>query len=256
MKYTRYISKTSQQVIPLRALPRTRALRNSDFDSGTPEYYPYNQSIPHKSVVNDQFYSSIDVWSANCDRKLGKKEREYITLLEDKLEELQRGNRKTCIELKNVPKSHNESSDDLVNMVLNLSKNIGLEMESRDIKDIYRLPTKKEGVTNTPIIVETSSTMLKTNLLKKAKSYNIKNKTKLQAKQLGLTNNTEAPVFISEQLTPKGARLFFLARDLSNTKQYKYCWTSYGRVLVKKDDNSSAIVIKSEAQVHHLLQSA
>lgn len=63
-------------------------------------------------------------------------------------------------------------------------------------------------------------------------------------------------MFISEQLTPKGARLFFLARDLSNTKQYKYCWTSYGRVLVKKDDNSSAIVIKSEAQVHHLLQSA
>lgn len=208
-------------------------------------------SITNLTTQNEEFRKKIELLELQ-----GKKEREYITLLEDKLEELQRGNRKTCIELKNVPKSHNESSDDLVNMVLNLSKNIGLEMESRDIKDIYRLPTRKEGVTNTPIIVETSSTMLKTNLLKKAKSYNIKNKTKLQAKQLGLTNNTEAPVFISEQLTPKGARLFFLARDLSNTKQYKYCWTSYGRVLVKKDDNSSAIVIKSEAQVHHLLQSA
>ena len=98
--------------------------------------------------------------------------------------------------------------------------------------------------------------MLKTNLLKKAKSFIIRNKTKIQAKQLGLTNNTETPVFVSEQLTPKGARLFFLARDLANSKQYKFCWTSYGRVLVKKDENSRAIVIKSEAQVHHLLQSA
>lgn len=131
-------------------------------------------SITNLTTQNEEFRKKIELLELQ-----GKKEREYITLLEDKLEELQRGNRKTCIELKNVPKSHNESSDDLVNMVLNLSKNIGLEMESRDIKDIYRLPTRKEGVTNTPIIVETSSTMLKTNLLKKAKSYNIKNKTKL-----------------------------------------------------------------------------
>lgn len=208
-------------------------------------------SIASLTTQNEEFRKKIELLELQ-----GRKDREYIALLEDKLEELQRGARKTCIELKNVPKSPNESSDDLINMVLNLSKNVGLEMESRDIKDIYRLPAKKEGATNTPIIIETGSTMLKTNLLKKAKSYNVKNKTKLQAKQLGLTNNTEAPVFISEQLTPKAARLFFLARDLSNSKQYKYCWTSYGRVLVKKDDNSRAIVIKSEAHVHHLLQGA
>lgn len=50
------------------------------------------------------------------------------------------------------------------------------------------------------------------------------------------------------------ARLFFLARDLAKSKIYKYCWTSFGRVFVRKDDTSKIVCIQSEAQVHRLLQ--
>lgn len=185
---------------------------------------------------------------------LEKKDREYIAILEDRVEELQRGTRKTCIELKNVPRKPQETRNDLTKMVLCLARNIDLDLGTKDIKDVHRIQGKKAGINNTPVIVELGSSILKSDMLQKVKTYNIKNKTKLQAKHLGFTSNEETPVFVSEQLTAKGARLFFLARDLAKSKQYKYCWTAHGRVFVKKDDNSRSILIASEAQVHHLLQ--
>ena len=169
---------------------------------------------------------------------------------------MQRQSRKTCIEIKNVPRSDRESTEDLAKMVLCFAKNINLEMETRDIKDIFRLQAKPENKrSSTPIIVELGSTVLKTDLLKKVKLFNVKNKNKLRAKHLGHASE-DTPVFVSEQLTPKAARLFFLARELVKSTKYKYCWTSFGKVLVRKDDHSRIIHITNEAQVHFMLQEA
>ncbi|CAH2208429.1 jg27309 [Pararge aegeria aegeria] len=142
-------------------------------------------------------------------------------------------------------------------MVLCLSETINVKLESRDIKDIFRLPSRKQETnSNSPIVVELGSTILKSELLKQAKSFNIKNKIKIQAKHLGHTTKEDTPVFLAEHLTPQGARLFFLARDLVKTGKYKYCWTSYGKILVRKDDTSKVIHITNESQIHNLVQSA
>ncbi|CAH2088400.1 unnamed protein product [Euphydryas editha] len=139
-------------------------------------------------------------------------------------------------------------------MMTCLSKNINLDFCPRDIKDIFRIKARNESENSPPIIVELGSTILKTDMLKKTKDFNIKNKCKLQAKHLGFTTNEDTPVYLSEQLTAKGARLFFLSRDLVKTKKFKYCWTAFGRVFVRKDDASKIICIQNEAQVHQLLQ--
>ncbi|CAH2093521.1 unnamed protein product [Euphydryas editha] len=55
-------------------------------------------------------------------------------------------------------------------------------------------------------------------------------------------------------LTAKGARLYFLARDLAKSQNYKFCWTSYGRIYVRKNENSPVIVIKNENHVNSLMQ--
>lgn len=91
-------------------------------------------------------------------------------------------------------------------------------------------------------------------MLKMCKSFNIKNKSKLRAKHMGFKKEEETPVYISEQLTAKGARLHFLARDLAKSNKYKYCWTAYGKIFVRKDENSAVIQITYEAQVQHLFQ--
>lgn len=205
-------------------------------------------SVENLSRQNDEFQKKIQSLELQA-----KKDREYITLLEERLEDQQRRSQKNCIELKNVPRKDQEKRGDLINMVMCLSKNISVDLDIKDIKDIHRVQGK-DKTKDTPIVVELGSTLLKTDILQKAKSYNRKNPTKIQAKHLGFTIKEDNPIFISEQLTAKGNRLYFLARDLAKTKNYKFCWTAFGRVFVKRNENSQAVIIKNEAQVHHLLQ--
>lgn len=214
--------------------------------------YNIDQSISLLMSHDEEFRKKIEMLETQA-----KIDRDNIVILENKIEDLQRVSRKTCVELKNVPKKSQESSEDLIKMVLCLSETINVKLESRDIKDIFRLPSRKQETnSNSPIVVELGSTILKSELLKQAKSFNIKNKIKIQAKHLGHTTKEDTPVFLAEHLTPQGARLFFLARDLVKTGKYKYCWTSYGKILVRKDDTSKVIHITNESQIHNLVQSA
>ncbi|KAI5644497.1 hypothetical protein NE865_03386 [Phthorimaea operculella] len=174
------------------------------------------------------------------------------TILEDKIELMQKSYRKTNFEIKNVPKKENETKEDLINMITCLSSTVGATITKMEVKDVYRVRGKNDGVQNTPIVVETSSTLLKTDLLKKCKSFNVTNKIKLRAKHLGFVKNEETPIFVSEQLTPKASRLYFLARDLIKSTAFKYCWTAYGNVYVRKDDTSQIITITNEAQIQQL----
>lgn len=178
----------------------------------------------------------------------------YIAVLEDIIEDLQRGNRKSNFEMKNVPKLKGEDKDNLIDMVLKLSGNIGCQLAKSDIKDIYRVRGRKEKTQNTPIIVELISTLTKSEMLRMCKSFYIKHKTKICAKHLGIGVDGDTPVYISEQLTAKGSRLHFLARDLAKSKSYKYCWTAYGKVYVRQEDTTPIITINNEAQVQQLMQ--
>lgn len=208
------------------------------------------KSIAFLAAQHEELKNKIETMEIQA-----KKDKDYITVLEDKLEDLQRGNRKTNLEIKNVPKMPQESKEDLIKMVGHLSETVGCKIEKRDIKDIYRIQAKnlKEQTKNQPIVVEMSSAIQKADFLKLAKSYNIRHKEKLCAKHLGISINRDIPIFTSEQLTAKGARLHFLARDLARTKQYKFCWTAYGRVYVRKDENSRIITIQNESQVNSLM---
>nr|XP_026495545.1 uncharacterized protein LOC113400254 [Vanessa tameamea] len=206
-------------------------------------------SITFLSAQNEEFKKKIESLEGQM-----KEDRKYITLLEEKIEEMQRETRKTNLELKNVPKQKNETKEDLIKMVINLSTNIESKISETDIKDIYRVRSKKEGFENTPIIVETNSTIVKTNVLKLSKTFNIKHKSKLCAKHLGLNTSEDTPIFVSEHLTAKASRLYFLARDLVKTKGYHFSWTAYGKVYVRKDESSQIILIKNESQIHKLLQ--
>lgn len=208
-------------------------------------------SISFISSQNEEFKKKIEELESQA-----RKDKEHIFLLEEKIEEMQRSCRKTSIEIKNVPKTNNETTEDLTKLVICLSKTIECPITKSDIRDIFRVQGKKDRKMNNnlPIIVETNSAILKTEILKKCKAYNIKQEQKLCAKNLGFTTNQDTPIYVSEQLTAKGSRLHFLARDLKKSKSYKFCWTAYGKVYVKKDEDSPAIRINNEAQIHKLLQ--
>lgn len=179
-----------------------------------------------------------------------KKDKEQIVLLENKLEALQRTERKTNIEIKNVPLKGDENKKDLLQMVSKLYKFLELKLERSDVKDIIK--TKKPKAERSTLIVELNNTFAKTDLLKAVKTFNYKNKSKLTAWSLGLSAHADTPIFISENLTPMSSRLYFMAREFRVTNKYKYCWTSYGKVYLRMDDNTPIVTVLSEAQLLQL----
>lgn len=206
-------------------------------------------SITFLSDQNKEFQGRIQKLEGQI-----KEDRNYITILEEKIEDMQRDRRKANLELKNVPRKTGEAKEDLINMVMTLTSTIGCQMAKADIKDIYRIRGKREDVQNTPIVVETASTIQKNEFLKMCKVFNTKHKSKLCANHLGLRLAENTPIFVSEQLTAKASRLYFLARDLVKSRSYKFCWTAYGKIYVRKEENSKIILIKSESQIHELLK--
>lgn len=182
-----------------------------------------------------------------------KEDKKYVTLLENRLEEIETGSRKSNFVIKNVPKNTNESKQDLIDMIMNLSQNISCPIAKYDIKDVYRVRGKNNESQKMPIVVETGSTLLKNEIMKMGKSFNIKHKTKLCCKHLGYKTQEDSPIYLSEHLTPKGSRLHFLARDLTKSGSYKFCWTAYGKVYVKKDEHAPTIAVRTEEQIHQLI---
>ncbi|KAL4718340.1 hypothetical protein ACJJTC_016679 [Scirpophaga incertulas] len=130
-----------------------------------------------------------------------KKDNEKIILLESKLEDSQRTERKSNIEIRNVPLKGHETKKDMLDMINQFSKYIEVEITKYDIKDVIRTNKNKKDKKN---------------------------------------------------LTTKASRLYFLARELQATKRYKYCWTSYGKIYLRLDDNTPIITVTNEAQIHQL----
>lgn len=193
--------------------------------------------------VDEQAVKLIDL------EKHTKVQDETISALKSEVEHLRRESRKSFMEIRNLPVETKESKDTLTTSVLALCKTIKTDISAAEIKDIYRIPGKRDVIK--PVIIELSTNEKKLSILKDAKSYNIQNKDlKLNAQNLGFNQNS--PIYVSDHLTPFANRLHFLARDLVKSKLYKYCWTVNGKVYVKKSDDSSSILIQSESQIHQL----
>ncbi|XP_073960964.1 uncharacterized protein [Choristoneura fumiferana] len=207
------------------------------------------EAISFMSAQYDEFRTKINTLEDQM-----VQDRNYINTLENKIEELQRDSRKTNFEIKNVPKKPKETKEDLVNMIIGLSKTIDCPISKSDIKDTYRVRGKSENAANSPVIVETTSTLIKADIQKMCRAFNTRNKVNLCAKHLGLTIAEDTPIYVGEHLTPRATRLHFLARELKKSGAFKYCWTSYGKVYLRKTDDSKVILINSEVQIHQLSQ--
>lgn len=172
-----------------------------------------------------------------------------VSSLRSEVEHLRRESRKTFLEIRNIPVEASESKNTLIEAVVNLCKTIKSETAAVEIKDIYRVHGKSDA--NKPVVVEFSTREKKISILKAAKSFNVQNRnSKLCAIHLGLQQTS--PIYVADHLTPFANRLYFLARDLVKTNLFKYCWTSNGKIFVKKNDESSNVLIENEDQIHQL----
>lgn len=207
---------------------------------------------------NEQLTSSMDFISNKYDemeRNMSlllnerKADREHIKHLEDKIEYLERYSCSARIEIRNVPGKSGESKEDLCSIAKSVATAVSVPLETSDVRDIYRVNSKSEAKT---IVLEFNSILKKENMMNAVKKFNkVDIEKKLNTEHLKLSGPVK-PVYISEMLTVKGRRLRFLANNFAKSHKYKYCWSSYGRIYLRKTDDTPQILIKDEGDLEKL----
>ncbi|XP_059054943.1 uncharacterized protein LOC131848986 [Achroia grisella] len=157
-----------------------------------------------------------------------------IAVLKNKVEEMQRTLKSSSIEIRNL-------------LILKIA--INASVSNKDIKDVVVLNERGDKST---IVAEFTTSVLKYDVIRSAKEYNKKNPSnRLNTTHIGLDGQISA-IYISESLTRKARRLFYLARDVAKSENCKYCWSNNGKIYLRKSEDSRHIEIKDETQLTEL----
>lgn len=169
----------------------------------------------------------------------------YISVLEQKVKDLEITSRPSILELRNIPGKDKETANDLISIVCSISSIIGAEISQSDLRDTYRIPSKP----NTPktIIADFTSVQKRDSFLIAAKNFNKAKSpdSKLNSEVVGFPGK-KLPVYISEYLPPSMKKLFYLARQFSQQNDYHYCWTANGKIFLRKENGGECFRILSE----------
>lgn len=172
-----------------------------------------------------------------------------VKFLETKIETLERQNRGTSIELRNIPQAPKESREDIRNFLIKTAEQLNVTLDSSEIRDAYRI-SPKSG--NKPIIAEFTTVYMRDRFLSSFKKFNKEHQTnKFSTTTLDISGPSKT-VYISENLTQKDRKLYFLAREFSKSNGFSFCWTSFGRIFVRKSEGSPHSRITCESDLENL----
>lgn len=149
------------------------------------------------------------------------------------VEQLNQYVRRNNVEVHGVPELQGEDVYELVN---NIGRAVGCEINKSDVDVAHRLPTTNKTLPR-PIVIKFVNRWKKEQLMA-AKKQN----RQLQSTAVGV-NAPSHPIYINDHLTPKIKGLLKRAKDL-RMKGYKFVWVRDGRVYVRKHETSAVILIK------------
>ncbi|KOB52344.1 Zinc finger DNA binding protein [Operophtera brumata] len=212
---------------------------------------------------NQDIQKSVDFLTSQYDglsSKVSCLENEHLEYkkrvvnLEKKLHFMERQARSSTIEIRNIPKQPNENKQLISKIVQNIGVSLGLEAPFLDteFKDIYR--SKSEA-----LVVEFTCTHRKESLLAEYRKFNKARRDNkeplLNTSLIRLpTSVPPRPIYISEYLTVKARRVFYVARESVKNKMLAAAWTSFGKVYVKKDEGSLPVHVEEEEDLVQLIK--
>lgn len=173
---------------------------------------------------------------------------QYVRNLEDKIETLERNNRSTCLEIRNIPTFPSESKSSLLETFIKTCGVLSVPVLPSEVKDIFRIKTKQQA--SKTVIVDLTSCILKEKIIAMYRKYN-KGSSKLTTETLHLSG-PPSPIYISENLSSKMKKLFYLAREFAKTNNYKYCWVSHGKIFLRRRDNGTLIPVTDDTVLENV----
>lgn len=210
-----------------------------------------NEGIKKSVQTMSTQYEELLVKSASLERE-NSELKQRVSSLENQMELSQKRSLNSTIEIRNIPKVDNESKELMVNLVKKVGTLLGLEssINTSDIRNIFR--TKS----NT-IVVDFVSACRKEAVISRSRIINKirreKKESQLSTSDMQL-NGPATTIYISEALTKKTRRLFYLAREHIKNKKLRAAWTDFGNLYVKVEDASSPTRIAEEDDLHRVVQ--
>lgn len=241
----------------------------SEINNIRKEYHSMKSAVDNLNIKVDDVQTQVDTLQKSAqfnsdildDHKDGlasvSKEVKKITTLENELDNLKKQNtllkiefntndqreRLANLEIVGVPEEKNEK---LIEIILNISKHIGVELSSTDIVSANRITPKiKVAGRSRIIIAKFNSRLLKDNILSSSR------KCRTTSSDIGLHGDPK-PIYINEHLTYYNKQILKKCKDTAKAKEYQYIWTRNGRIFVRKNDTSAALHIKSEEDIKKL----
>lgn len=208
----------------LEELQKSVKFISNDYDDIKVEMSKTNESLIQLKKENDLLKTSVSDLSTR------------VNLLEQY-------SRQDNLEISGVPENQAEN---LTSMVLQLGKTVSCKIETTDILTATRVK-KLSAQNNQPrsVIVKVRTTRIRDEILASVTKFNRTHATeKLNSSHLGY-GGLKQPVFVSEHLSPLNKAIHAETRKIARAKGYKYVWVRDGKILLRKDDGSRAIHVKS-----------
>lgn len=185
--------------------------------------------------------------------RMGKVERENEFLkkqvmdLNSKVNNLEQFTRSNNIEIQNIPEKPNEN---IIEIISSIGRAIDQPVDSSCFDFCSRVPTNIQGRPKN-IVVKFISKIRRDDFLAAYKAKRMSN-SGLDKSGIKVEKVSEK-LYINEHLSNYNKILFKEAREIARKKEYKYVWTQSGNILLRKNDASKILHIRSSDELRKLI---
>ena len=187
------------------------------------------KELKEVKVENEKYKKDVDML------------KEKVVYLEEEVCELKNEQLRDNLEISGLPHKDGENCNLIA---FNVCRQVYPDIKQEDIVDAFRMGSAKDKE-GRPRMQRNMLVKLKE---KKVRNLIYKNKKRLKGvdtAKLGLSAEKKR-LYINENLSRESKFLFSKANALRKEKSWRYIWTDFGAILLRKADDSKVLRVRSE----------
>lgn len=168
--------------------------------------------------------------------------RNKVTSMEQRIEDMESYSRRNSVEVQGIPE---EPKENVLNIIKGVGKALDFEITDSMVDACHRVGRRTEDRPR-GIIIKFVRRMDKDTMLHKRRER----RRDFSTRHLGMAMDN--PVFLNDSLSPAKRRLLGQTRQIKRDKGFKYLWLRNGNILLRKEEGSPVIEIKSQVDLAKL----
>ena len=178
------------------------------------------------------------------------KMKKEISDLRSALDEQAQYTRCDCLEIRGVPVTTGEDTNVIVKKIGAL---IDVDINDTDISISHRIPSSNDGASGSTSFRHPAIVVKFTNRKNRDLFYKARSKLKIyNTSNIGLGRNGESKIYIQESLTEAKRNLFKSCLKFRKDQKYKFIWTYYGVIYLRRNEHTPASRITSVRDLEKL----